>query len=62
MLSDEEKNLLRKEGITLPTHLPLTREEEKTLRAVRRRIRNKVGNIIIFLFEEYSMDFGVLRL
>jgi len=45
MLSDEEKNLLRKEGITLPTHLPLTREEEKTLRAVRRRIRNKVGNI-----------------
>lgn len=43
MLSDEEKDLLRKEGISLPSHLPLTREEEKTLRSVRRRIRNKAS-------------------
>ena len=44
VLSDEEKDLLRKEGIQLPSHLPLTREEEKILRSVRRRIRNKVGS------------------
>jgi len=43
MLADEEKELLRREGITLPEHLPLTREEEKILRSVRRRIRNKVS-------------------
>lgn len=42
-LSDEEKDLLRKEGISLPSHLPLTREEEKLLRSVRRRIRNKAS-------------------
>lgn len=43
VLADEEKDLLRKEGIQLPSHLPLTREEEKILRSVRRRIRNKAS-------------------
>jgi hypothetical protein len=40
-LSDEEKTLLTKEGLTIPSHLPLTRQEQKQLNKVLRMIRNK---------------------
>ena len=44
-LTDEEKKTLMSEGYPIPTKLPLSKAEEKSLKKIRRKIKNKVCDI-----------------
>ena len=42
-LFEQQEKMAMKEGMKFPTHYPLTREEERNLKKIRRKIRNKLS-------------------
>jgi len=42
-MNDEELKMAAKEGMAFPKYYPLTREEERNLKKIRRKIRNKIS-------------------
>jgi len=47
ILTDEERRTLIAEGYPVPTRWPLTKQDEKNLKKVQRKIKNKVDTDVL---------------
>ncbi len=64
MLTNEELKLIKQEGYQVPTKLPLNKTEEKMLKKIRRKIKNKVikkNKNFIFDSKFYFPDFSTRK-
>jgi hypothetical protein len=56
VLTNEELKLIKQEGYQVPTKLPLNKTEEKMLKKIRRKIKNKVNiNLQNFTFSYVNL-------
>ena len=60
LLTEEEKRTLVAEGYPIPGKLPLTKHEEKNLKKVRRKIKNKVSSCLLLVI--YSVNVFVWKI
>lgn len=65
-LSEEEEHTLISEGYPVPTRWPLTKQEEKILKKIQQKIKNKVDRLsmldlcFIHIYSESSLSLSVI--
>lgn len=60
-LTDEERSMLALEGYDVPMRLPLSNAEQKALKAVKRKIANKVCESLDYFVMQVLRKFLLIR-